>query len=228
MTDATPPETPPVAPASTDPQSQQRGWPIIASIIVGAAVLLMIGLGFWQLQRKSEKEALIALFERNMAMSESMAYPELPPVDPAFLYRKSSVVCLDVVRYAPRGGRDRDGQSGIRMVAECRTGADGPGALVDIGTADDFTLPAWDGGTVAGRIVPGPEQSTMLARLTGKAVPTRPMLVADKPAAGLRPSAVPSAADTPNNHFAYAMQWFFFAAAAGIIFYLAARRRLRA
>lgn len=213
-------------PAAEAPQ--RRGWPIIPSIIVGAAVLVMIGLGLWQLQRKSEKEALIALFERNMAMAESVAYPELPPVDPAFLYRKSSFVCLDVVRYAPRGGTDRDGKSGIRMLADCRTGADGPGALADIGTADDFTLPEWDGGTVVGRIVPGPQQPTLIEQLTGKAEPARPMLVADEPAAGLRPSAVPSAADTPNNHFAYAMQWFFFAAGAAIIFLLAARRRLRA
>src|SRR3546814_8041137 len=41
------------------------------------------------LQRKSDKEALIALYQRNMAMSSLVTYPELPPVPDAMLYRKS-------------------------------------------------------------------------------------------------------------------------------------------
>lgn len=207
---------------------RMKRWPIIPTIIVALAVMAMIGLGIWQLQRRAEKQAEIALFEQNIAMTDTVAYPEMPPVAPEFLFRKSSVVCLNVARYLPRGGSDRQGRSGIRMVAECRTGADGPGALVDIGTADDFTLPTWSGGQVAGRIVPGPEQPSMIARLIGRAVPSRPMLVADEPADGLRPSSVPSAQDVPNNHLAYAVQWFFFAAVAALIFILAVRRRLRA
>ena len=39
-----------------------RGWPVIPTILVLAAVATMIALGIWQLQRKGEKEALIALF----------------------------------------------------------------------------------------------------------------------------------------------------------------------
>lgn len=204
-----------------------RKWPVIPTVIVVLAVLTMLGLGFWQLQRKSEKEALIALFERNMASDQSVTYPELPPVTDAFLYRHSRVNCWEVTGFKPRGGSDRSGKAGIRMVAECRTGVDGPGVLVDIGTADDFTLPEWSGGIVAGRVVPGPEQPTMLQQLTGKAVPARAMLVADEGQAGLRPSAVPSAADTPNNHLMYAVQWFIFALAAAAIYALALRRRLR-
>src|SRR3546814_20224480 len=86
----------------------------------------MIALGVWQLQRKSDKEALIALYQRNMAMSSLVTYPELPPVPDAMLYRKSSVVCLEPVRWDPRSGTDRKGRSGIRMIADCRTGAAGP------------------------------------------------------------------------------------------------------
>ncbi|QCB56891.1 SURF1 family protein [Sphingopyxis sp. PAMC25046] len=187
----------------------------------------MIALGVWQLQRKSEKEALIGLYQRNMAMSSLVTYPELPPVPDEMLYRKSSVVCLDPVRWDPRSGTDRKGKSGIRMIADCRTGAEGPGVLVDVGIGDDFTPPEWKGGTVQGTIVPGPEQPTVIARLTGKAVPARAMLVADAPVANLRASGVPSADDTPNNHLAYAVQWFLFAAAALVIYILAVRRRLR-
>ena len=204
-----------------------RRWPLIPTLLVLAAVAVMIALGVWQLQRKSEKEALIALYQRNMAMSSLVAYPELPPVEDSFLYRKSSIVCLEPVRWDPRSGTDRKGKSGIRMIADCRTGAEGPGVLVDVGIGDDFAPPKWGGGTVQGTIVPGPEQPTVMARAMGKAVPARAMLVADAPVANLRPSGVPSADDTPNNHLAYAVQWFLFAAAALVIFILAVRRRLR-
>ena len=212
----------------TEPAQQPaRRWPLIPTILVLAAVAVMIALGVWQLQRKSEKEALIALFQRNMAMSSTVAYPELPPVADAFLYRKSSVVCLEPVRWDPRSGTDRKGKSGIRMIADCRTGAEGPGVLVDVGIGDDFTPPKWAGGTVQGTIVPGPEQPTVMERVMGKTTPARAMLIADQPAAGLRASAVPSADDTPNNHLAYAVQWFFFALVALIIYVLAVRRRLQ-
>jgi len=213
----------------TDPAALPwRRWPVIPTIVVLCAVAAMIALGIWQLQRKSEKEALIALYERNMAMSSLVTYPKLPPVPDAMLFRKSSVVCLEVVKWDPRGGTDRKGQSGIRMIANCRTGAEGPGVLVDVGIAEDFTPPKWTGGTVQGTIVPGPEQPTVIERLTGRAKPARAMLVADAPVEGLRASEVPTGADVPNNHLAYAFQWFFFAIVALIIYALAVRRRLQA
>lgn len=212
----------------TEPAQQPtRRWPLIPTILVLVAVAAMIALGVWQLQRKSEKEALIALFQRNTAMSSLVTYPELPPVPDAVLFRKSSVVCLEPVRWDPRSGTDRKGAAGIRMIADCRTGAEGPGVLVDVGIADDFTPPEWKGGTVQGTIVPGPEQPTVMERAMGKAIPARAMLIADAPVAGLRASAVPSADNTPNNHLAYAGQWFLFAAAALVIYILAVRRRLR-
>ncbi|MHA4837301.1 SURF1 family protein [Sphingopyxis sp. MSC1_008] len=212
----------------TEPAQQStRRWPLIPTILVLVAVAAMIALGVWQLQRKSEKEALIALYQRNVAMSSLVTYPELPPVPDAVLFRKSSVVCLEPVRWDPRSGTDRKGAAGIRMIADCRTGAEGPGVLVDVGIADDFTPPEWKGGTVQGTIVPGPEQPTVMERAMGKAVPARAMLIADAPVAGLRASAVPPADNTPNNHLAYAVQWFLFAAAALVIYILAVRRRLR-
>ncbi|WP_294047904.1 SURF1 family protein [Sphingopyxis sp.] len=212
----------------TEPAQQPtRRWPLIPTFLVLVAVAAMIALGVWQLQRKSEKEALIALYQRNVAMSSMVAYPELPPVADAFLYRKSSVVCLEPVRWDPRSGTDIKGKSGIRMIADCRTGAEGPGVLVDVGIGDNFTPPKWTGGTVQGTIVPGPGQPTVMERAMGKATPARAMLLADQPVAGLRASAVPSADDTPNNHLAYAFQWFFFAIVALIIYILAVRRRLQ-
>src|SRR3546814_3779919 len=79
----------------TEPTVAARRWPLIPTLLVLAAVAVMIALGVWQLQRKSDKEALIALYQRNMAMSSLVTYPELPPVPDAMLYRKSSVVRSD-------------------------------------------------------------------------------------------------------------------------------------
>lgn len=211
----------------TENPDAPRRWPVIPTIVVLCAVAAMVALGVWQLQRKSEKEALIALYERNMAMSSLVTYPELPPVPDTALYRKSSVVCLEPVRWDQQSGTDRKGKGGIRMIADCRTGAEGLGVLVDVGIGDDFGAPAWKGGTVQGTVVPGPEQPTLIARLTGRAAPARAMLVADAPAPGLRASTVPSGADVPNNHLAYAVQWFLFAGAALIIYALAVRHRLQ-
>ncbi len=44
---------------------------------------------------------------------------------------------------------------------------------------------------------------------------------------GLQASAAPNPSDMPNNHLAYAVQWFAFAATALIIYALALRKRMR-
>src|SRR3546814_4843322 len=90
-----------------DPAAPPRRWPLVPTLIVAAAILAMIALGVWQLQRKGEKEALIALYERNRTMSATVAYPALPPVPDAMLFRQSSVTCLEPVRWDPRSGTDR-------------------------------------------------------------------------------------------------------------------------
>ena len=46
-----------------------------------------------------------------------------------------------------------------------------------------------------------------------------------EPLAGLEPLAAPDPRDLPNNHLAYAGQWFFFALTALVIYILALRRR---
>ncbi|HMQ20464.1 MAG TPA: SURF1 family cytochrome oxidase biogenesis protein, partial [Sphingopyxis sp.] len=91
----------------TEPEAPEPRWPLIPTILVLAAVAAMIALGVWQLQRKGEKEALIALYQRNMAMSGTVAYPALPPVPDAMLYRNSGVTGLEPIRGDPRSGSDR-------------------------------------------------------------------------------------------------------------------------
>ena len=52
-------------------------------------------------------------------------------------------------------------------------------------------------------------------------------LVAATAPPGLEPSAPPSIDQIPNNHRAYAVQWFLFALIAGVIYVLAVRKRLQ-
>lgn len=199
--------------------------PLIPTIIVAAAVLVMIGLGVWQLDRKGQKDAMLALAAANPGRP-AIAFPALAPVDPAILFRPSSVHCLRVVGWRSEAGRAADGSVGYRAIAQCATGAEGPGALIDLGVAGKPDVkPAWTGGQITGWIAEEPDHRALLSRIAGKPLPLRPMLIAKDAPAGLKPAAPPTAANVPNNHLAYAVQWFFFAGVAVVIYLLALRNR---
>ncbi|MBH1999941.1 MAG: SURF1 family protein [Sphingomonadaceae bacterium] len=199
--------------------------PVIPTIIVALAVLVMIGLGIWQLQRRGEKAQAIALAASNPAKA-AVAFPRLPPVTSDLLFRPSSLHCLRVAGWQVEAGRAADGTTGYRHIAQCVTGAEGPGALVAIGvTQRPDAKPDWTGGQIAGWISEEPDHRALISRIGGKALPLRPMLIARTAPSGLKASAPPSAEDVPNNHLAYAVQWFLFAGVAVIIYILALRRR---
>lgn len=201
-------------------------FPLLPTILVAAAVATMIALGVWQLRRADEKEALQRQYERNLALPP-IALPPAAVADQTLLYRRATAFCLEVTGWRTTGGKAASGRGGTRFVADCRTGAEGPGFAADMGVSPDpKAKPGWKGGEVAGRIVAEPRSGTLFERLSGKSPPPRPMIVSAVPAPGLQASAPPEA-DVTNNSLAYAFQWFFFAAAAVIIYLLALRRRQR-
>jgi surfeit locus 1 family protein len=202
--------------------------PILPTILVLIAVAVMIALGVWQLQRRVEKDALIAQLSANRDLPP-MAYPAQAPVANEAMFRKARVTCLRVTGWRVTGGATPTGQGGYRHIAECVTGAEGPGALIDMGVAANPAFkPDWRGGTVDGLITTEPNQSSLIGKAFGTAPPLRPMLVADVPAPGLAASAPPSVSGISNNHLAYAVQWFLFAGVALVIYGIALRRRARA
>jgi surfeit locus 1 family protein len=204
-----------------------RRLPIMPTLIVACAVAAMIGLGIWQLTRHREKQAVLSVLSGNPARP-AVSFPGFGPVPRDLLFRPSSVTCLRVVGWREEAGKAADGSTGYRAIAECATGAEGPGALVTVGVMGrPGTSPDWRGGKVEGWISEEPDHRSMLSRLAGRAVPLRPMLIARSPAAGLKAAAPPSVGDVPNNHLAYAVQWFFFAAVAVVIYLLALRKRQR-
>jgi hypothetical protein len=185
-------------------------WPLIPTIIVAAAVATMIALGIWQLQRKAEKEALIAQY-RAASTLQPVAFPSVPRED--LLYRRATGFCVEPLGWRSTAGRNRQDETGWSHIVSCRTGGlEGPGMQVDMGWSKSSAPPAgWKGGPVSGVIAPDRMHKIRL--------------VSAQPAPGLVPSARPSPEATPNNHLLYAIQWFFFAAAAAVIYVLALRKR---
>jgi surfeit locus 1 family protein len=202
-----------------------RRIPIVASTVVLLAVAAMIGLGIWQLQRLRWKEALVARYAAAATM-QPVDFPSYEPVDPAVLFRRSAARCPGVARWAAEAGRGTSGKPGWRHIAICTAPAGRLPVRVDVGVSDDPAAPRWAGGTVIGTIGWAPQHGSMIGRLWGGEERRDPMIIADQPAQGLEASTPPSAADIPNNHLSYAVQWFFFAATAAVIYALALRRRM--
>ena len=199
-------------------------FPLIPTIVVAAAVATMIGLGIWQLGRAEEKDALLARYERNSRLP-AMALPPTGPVDETMLYRRVTAFCLEPIGVRLVGGKGASGRTGTRHLAECRTGAEGPGFVADIGVSPDPRAQArWRGGEVSGILVEEPSRDTLFMRLGGKGTPPRPMIVSDRAAPGLEPTAPPTPRQGNSSRF-YAAQWFFFAFVAALIYLLALRRR---
>jgi cytochrome oxidase assembly protein ShyY1 len=153
-------------------------------------------------------------------------FPAYEPVDPAVLFRRSAARCPAVSSWAAEAGRGTSGKPGWRHIATCASRAGRLPVRVDVGVSDDPAQPRWAGGTVIGTIGWAPQHASMIGRLWGGEGRHDPMIVADQPASGLEASIPPSAADIPNNHLSYAIQWFFFAATAAVIYALALRRRM--
>jgi cytochrome oxidase assembly protein ShyY1 len=190
----------------------------------------MIGLGFWQLQRKAENKLLLQYVSANIS-KPAIAYPALGPVRNDALHRKSSVNCLRVSSWREDSGSDNEGKTGTRYLAECVTGAEGPGALIVAGiSARPNQKINWNGGLVQGVITTEPDRQSLIAKLFAKPITLRPMLVSQEGVGGLRTAEPPSLSKIQNkinNNGFYAIQWFLFAAAATIIYILALRKRAK-
>lgn len=201
-----------------------RRVPIVSTIVVALAALLMVRLGFWQLHRLHEKEALLARYAANLARPP-LPFSALFPVREEALYRRSSAYCLETTGWKVEAGRSARGESGWRHIAFCRTGAEGPGIAVDVGVSQSPAPPAWTGGPVTGRITWLPSSQPLIARLVTIPPANSPMIVSDTAAAGLVPTAQPDPGAIPNNHLSYAVQWFIFAGLAVGIYALVLARR---
>jgi surfeit locus 1 family protein len=185
--------------------------PVAPTVIVLIAVAIMIGLGVWQLQRKAWKEGLLA---RYAAAEQDQTVRRWPAAgDELLSFSRVITRCAGTGAVSAKSGRNAKGEPGIAHVAECRT-ASGLTARVVLGWSRSPDPVAWQGGEVTG---------TFLAQPHGNFD-----IVADPPLAGLEANARPDPNDIPNNHLAYAVQWFLFAGVALVIYALALRKRMKA
>ncbi len=195
-----------------------RRIPIIPTLLVLAAVAVMVRLGFWQLDRMHQKDALIARYLEVQRRDAMVAWPQSKEEVPSRLYHQVRINCLEVTGQRAISGRSSTDEAGIAHVAECvvvnpsDSIADESMRKADvvIGWSRDPGEADWQGGEVAGTIAPGPR------------------LVADPPLARLQANARPDPRSLPNNHLMYAVQWFLFALTAMVIYGLALRKRLAA
>jgi surfeit locus 1 family protein len=194
-----------------------RRLPLIPTLIVAAAVALLVRLGVWQLNQAERKQALLARY----AAAEKMppvTWPTVPLRDGQLpLFRHATGVCLRVVGQTVHGGENQSGEPGYVHILDCATGAEGPGMSVEVGWAKNPNVHVqWPGGLVSGIIVPDRR--------------TRMRLVAASAPAGLEPSKTPDVSTvspiTPPIHRGYAATWFALALIALIIYGLAVRKRL--
>lgn len=191
-----------------------RKLPPVATILVAAAVAVMIGLGVWQLQRAQWKDALIARYRAAQGLPP-IAFPTVPLADSELpLFRHATGMCLRPVGRRAVAGANASGETGFVHIVDCSTGAEGPGISVAVGWSKDPNARIdWRGGPVSGIIAP--DQRTRMRLVAATAPP------------GLDPVAPPSLDAIPNNHRSYAVQWFLFAAIALIIYGLALKARAR-
>ena len=195
-----------------------RRLPIVATVIVAGAVAVMIWLGVWQLQRASWKERMLG----ELAAAQGLPALDLDQLignggDSPIAFRRARVTChAQGAAAALRAGRNRRGQTGYSYFIPCRPGADGFAGRLQVNAGwsqqPNGSLRLTTDEPVTGQI--------------GTAEAEAPVILTAERAIGpLEPSAAPKVEDIPNNHLAYAFQWFFFAAVAAIIYVMALRRR---
>ena len=190
-----------------------RRVPLLPTLVVVAAVATMIALGVWQLRRAEWKAELIARYSEAQSMSANVPWPKDRAGLEDALFRWSQFTCANVLGIRTTAATSAAGDSGVAQVARCEVEGGGE-AEVALGWSRPTQQIAWDGGRVSGVIAPGGTFGGTLH--------------ASPPAPSLEPLAPPDPGDLPNNHLAYAGQWFFFALTALVIYLLALRKRWQA
>lgn len=207
--------------------------PLLPTLLVALAVVTMLCLGVWQLQRKAEKEALLARLAANRSMPAiSIVSEEMRYVKDENRYRPVFGNCVRVVEWRVEGGRASNEEPGYRHLATCVSKPSSLGSasgfVVDLGVSKSpIFRPAWRGGKVFGWLSTVPQHYSVIEKAIGKIPVPEPLLVSYSSPAGLVPTWQPANATISNNHLFYALQWFFFAGAAAVIYLLALRRRSR-
>lgn len=164
-----------------------RRWPLWPTLSVLVPVAALCLYGAHEVRLSLQDRAVRALARANPD-KPAVSFPRYAPVPPERLFRRSTFYCLSVVGWHVEAARAADGSSGFLYVAQCSTGAEGPGALVAVGVgARPDIRPRWTGGPVGGWIAQERLPDNLPSWLGGQALVARPMLIAAQaPEPGLK------------------------------------------
>ena len=237
MTEQDPQSSPSVSPLRSEPPPPtgedlgRARFPILLTLFIAACVMVLCGLGTWQVQRMHWKEQLIAQAEAAAQLPPAPLPEVLTAADPEF--RKALVVCrgLPTAAYVELQSI-HDGQPGSRLISACVPEGMSQTFLVDRGFVADSvparprvlasTLPlamavelrrspppgAMTPAPANGRFY-GRDNAAISAQL-GAAAPSEFTLFAlasPNPEIGALIASAPPAAFS-NNHLGYALTWY--------------------
>jgi surfeit locus 1 family protein len=199
--------------------------PLLPTLLTLVMLVVLVGLGSWQLQRRTWKHELIRQLEA------AQAQPLLEPDDftaamageRSVQYRRAELSCSPgtVLPYDIKGGSSATGTSGYLVLVSCRPNRKPPDIVAVAGWTrrpDALRTPIAVDTVFTGLIIERPYGDA----------PGRPqfMLIPDSAVPPLQPSRLPSPEDLPDNHLSYAGQWFGLAVVLAVIYGLWLRRRL--
>ena len=200
--------------------------PWFPTLLTFVMLTVLIGLGIWQLQRRTWKHDLIAQLEaaQTQPLLEPVDYFKAMTGDASVQYRRAELPCSPgtVLPYDLKGGSSATGTSGYLVLVSCRPNRQPP---------DIVAVAGWTKRPDAARVpllVDTVFTGIIIERPYGDA-PGRPqfMLIPDTAVPPLAPSRMPTPQDLPDNHLSYAGQWFGLAVVLAVIYGLWLRRRLR-
>lgn len=221
--------------------------PIVPTLMVTVMLAVLCSLGFWQLDRMSQKEALLSHYRANSTAAPSRLPEQI--ADPEGLaFRRVVLDCRFEGEAVLSPGASPVGKAGQHVYGLCKQEGRGDAVAVDLGWMPfQAETPAINGlsARIAGIARPWTGH-TFVETISGSArvspqsfstdAPVAPVFVQAErilPAEGMSaPSLQPSPLQVesiPNNHRSYAIQWFAFAAVLLIIYgvYLHHWRRLQ-
>ena len=123
-----------------------RKLPLVPTLIVLIAVGIMIGLGFWQIDRLHQKEAMLAQYEAveaNAGVRRWTGGNSIPP------YSRGASECVKVTGASTESGQNAAHAAGWAKVAAC-TMVGGVNARVVLGWSNAPDVVQWAGGKLTG------------------------------------------------------------------------------
>lgn len=239
------------------PAGARRRFPVGMTVATAIALVILVGLGVWQLQRLKWKEGVLAhVAQLQVARAQALEHPlaELARGKDVE-YTRVSALCPGLSSAPFLEVYDlRDGEVGSRLVSACPL--DGGGAygsiLVDRGYVPDTVRerPVADaarhtpiaiegvlrkperGNFMTPRNSPGhwfTHEVAPMARALGAARPAPVILYAETSSNPELAALKPVALppEIPNNHFEYALTWFGLAGALAGVYLAALLKRMR-